>query len=133
MLPESHQQEYQDFLTLLKKLQIFCTTLSLETKQNKEPEAFQSDILLLQQRFENLQPWFEQHILSLTEEKIEQKSAIRWQSIQTEIKREFRLLTTNILLLKSSRQIGTLSTRIETIKNNLAKLTDYCQIMVADY
>ncbi|GAB4547825.1 MAG: hypothetical protein Tsb0014_42580 [Pleurocapsa sp.] len=129
MLPKSHQQEYQDFLTLLEPIQSTCTTLLSKTERHQEYRAIQGDILLLQQQFQDLQPWFEGHILTLTETEIEPNFISRWRSLQTEIKRAFRLLTTNMLLLKSSRQTKTVATRVKTVQDNLDKLTDYCQLL----
>ncbi len=118
MLPASHHRAYQDFSNLLTKFNGFLI--------NSEEEVNQ---LQIKQQFQHLQPWFDRNIAELEGENLEQDVILRWQSVQTEIKREFKLLATDILFLASARQSSTLDKRLQSIKERVAKLINYCQIM----
>lgn len=119
MLPASHNRAYQDFLTLLTEFE----------KSLTDPKK-KVDNLQIQQGFQHLEQWFTQNIASLDQEELEQVIASRWQSVQTEIKREFKLLTTDILFLASARQNATRIKRIGNISDRLNKLLGYVRIMV---
>ena len=121
MLPPSHNRAYQDFLTLLTE---FDSILVIQSKKNE-----QSQIKL---KFQDLAQWFKQNITDLSPEDLDSLIAPRWQSLQTEIKREFNLLSTDILFLASARQKATQVQRIKSISDRLAKLIGYCQIMLND-
>ena len=121
MLPPLHNRAYQDFLTLLTE---FESILVAQTKKNE-----QSQIRL---KFQDLVKWFKQNISDLSQEDLELAIAPRWQSLQTEIKREFNLLSTDMLFLSAARQKATQVQRIKSISDRLAKLIGYCQIMLKD-
>ena len=118
MLPASHNRAYQDFLNLLTEFN--CFLINSEEKVNQ---------LQIIQRFQHLQPWFDRNIADLESENLEQDIISRWQSVQTEIKREFKLLAIDILFVASARQSSTLDKRLQSIKGRVAKLIGYCQIM----
>ncbi|WP_319420954.1 heterocyst frequency control protein PatD [Pleurocapsa sp. FMAR1] len=118
MLPASHNRAYQDFSNLLTKFSGFLI--------NSEEQV---DQLQLKQKFQHLQSWFDGNIADLESDNLEQDVISRWQSVQTEIKREFKLLATDILFLTSARQSSTLDKRLRSIKGRVAKLLSYCQIM----
>ncbi|MBE9044459.1 heterocyst frequency control protein PatD [Pleurocapsales cyanobacterium LEGE 10410] len=118
MLPASHKRAYQDFLTLLKEFEGFLVD---------ETQIERSQI---QHKFQNLASWFERYIVCLNSENLNTAIAPRWQSVHTEIKREFRLLSTDILFLTSARQNATQTKRIKSIGDRLTKLLGYCQIML---
>lgn len=120
MLPRSHTRAYQDFLTKLRNFKGYLS--------NSEVEVSNSQI---QQKFQELQLWFDQNVTDLNEQELEQAISSRWQSVQTEIKREFKLLTTDILFLKSARQKPTQIKRIQSISDRITKLIGYCQVMLA--
>lgn len=119
MLPSSHNRAYQDFLTLLTDFKSF---LGIQSYKNLGSQA--------RSKFQDLDKWFEQHITNLSQEDLESAIASRWQSVQTEIKREFKLLATDILFLSSAREKQTQIKRIDRINDRLAKLIGYCQIML---
>ena len=121
MLPPLHNREYQDFLTLLTE---FESILAAQSKENE-----QSQIKL---KFQDLVKWFKQHINELSPEDLDTAIAPRWQSLQTEIKREFNLLSTDMFFLSAARQKATQVQRIKSISDRLAKLISYCQIMLND-
>ena len=116
---KSHYRAYQEFLTLLKKFQNHCDSLLVN-----------SDVDALQPEFESLKRWFQEELIPLGAEDLEPAIAPRWQSIQTEIKREFRLLTTDVIFLASSRQTATQTKRLQAVGDRLQRLTDYCQVIL---
>ncbi|WP_019507595.1 heterocyst frequency control protein PatD [Pleurocapsa sp. PCC 7319] len=121
MLSPSHNRAYQDFLILLTNFKSFLG--------NPEEKKANSQI---QQKFQELQHWFDKNVTDLDEQELEKAIASRWQSVQTEIKREFKLLTTDILFLKSARQQSTQTKRIQSISDRVTKLIGYCQVMLAN-
>lgn len=121
MLPEPHSRAYQDFSTWLTKLQNLCGD------PNDPEENLEKSRVILQ--LQDLQQWFEQNISSLDDQNLEQNIIHRWQSVQTEIKREFRLLSTDIIFLASARQNVTQTKRLQKIKERIVRLGDYSQIM----
>lgn len=118
MLSPSYNRAYQDFLTLLTE---FKSLLINEA---------QIEPMTIQQKFKELQEWFGQNIVDLDREVLDTAIAPRWQSVQTEIKREFKLLSTDILFFSSARQNATQAKRLQSIGDRISKLIGYCQIML---
>ncbi len=118
MLPAPHNRAYQDFLNSLTEFN--CFLINSKEKVNQ---------LQIRHRFQHLQQWFDRNIADLESKNLEQDIISRWQSVQTEIKREFKLLDTDILFLASARQSSTINRRLQSIKGRVAKLINYCQIM----
>lgn len=121
MLSESHNRAYQDFLTLLIK---FRQELS---RQKQKINQFG-----IKQEFQGLLEWFEQNVAQLSNQDLAPAIASRWQAVQTEILREFKLLSTDILFLAASRQQTTQLKKLKSINDRLTKLISYCQIMLKD-
>ncbi len=119
MLPASHNRAYQDFLCLLIELKDLLAARPPQTEKSE-----------LQGQLSNLTRWYEQNLVNLDSDNIDGKIAPRWQAVQTEIKREFKLLSTDILFFSSARQNATKSKRLESISDRLDKLIGYCQIML---
>ena len=119
MLPASHNRAYQDFLSLLTELN---DLLLDQTKQTNR--------LKLQRQLSDLPQWYEHNVDSLDRDNLDSIIAARWQSIHTEIKRELKLLATDILFLSSARQKTTASKRLKSISDRLNKLINYCQIIL---
>jgi len=120
MLSASHDRAYQDFITLLTEF--------IQVVETEKPE-FSKDIV--NQEFQDLSAWFKLHIAVLGDRNLESAIASRWQSVQTEIQREFKLLATDILFLASARQNSTKQKRLKSINDRLSKLIGYCQIMLS--
>ena len=116
MLSSSHNRAYQDFSTLLTEFQ---SLLSAEKASAQR----------IQKEWNSLQLWFDRYIADIDGGEIPEAIASRWQSVQTEIKREFKLLSTDILFLSSARQTTTQNKRVKSISDRLTKLTGYCQII----
>ena len=121
MLSATHYRAYQDFLTLLTE---FTQVAAVEKRK--------INLALVKTEFEQLSQWFQAHIASISDRQIDPAHVSRWQSVQTEILREFKLLSTDLLFLASARQNSTQQKRIKSIKNRLSKSIDYCQIMLKD-
>lgn len=121
MLSTSHNRAYQDFLTLLTKF--------VEKLPRQEQKSLQSEI---EQNFLELSSWFTENVAQLSSQDLPPAIASRWQGVQTEILREFKLLSTDILFLAASRQQTTQLKRLKSINERLTKLISYCQIMLKD-
>lgn len=129
MLSASHNRAYQDFLTLLTTFR-----QNLSAQEQKNNQSFVS------QKFQSVSAWFEQNLVPLKAQDIEpaipqgrgRLIAARWQAVQTEILREFKLLSTDLLFLAAARQQTTQLTRLQSIDGRLTKLISYCQIMTED-
>jgi hypothetical protein len=121
MLSESHNRAYQDFLTLLIK---FRQELSRQEQKNNQFE--------IKQEFSGLLKWFEQNVAQLSNQDLVSAIASRWQAVQTEILREFKLLSTDMLFLAASRQQTTQVKKLKSINDRLTRLISYCQIMLQD-
>ena len=121
MLSTSHNRAYQDFLTLL--------TNFVEKLPGQEQKSLRSEI---EQNFPGLSSWFTENVVQLSSQDLPPAIASRWQGVQTEILREFKLLSTDILFLAASRQQTTQLKRLKSINERLTKLISYCQIMLKD-
>ena len=119
MLSTTHNRAYTDFLTLLTNF----GSLVVDSHE-------QINCSLVKQEFQHLQQCFQEHIVDLDSKDIRSDLVPRWQSIQTEIKREFKLLTTDILFLASARQNTTQTKRRKSIGDRTTKLIGYCRILL---
>lgn len=121
MSSKSHYRAYQEFLALLLKF-----------KNNCDSADAASNATALQQEFNSsLQQWFQNNIISFNAGELNEAIAARWQSLQTEIKREFRLLSTDIIFLASARQIVTKESRLKSVRDRTASLISYAQAILA--
>ncbi|WP_013325279.1 heterocyst frequency control protein PatD [Gloeothece verrucosa] len=116
MLPKSVRQAYHSLLKTLLILQ-------------QHLEAKEPDVTGLQAIFEEIEQIFAAKILPLTSLEAPLELPERWQSIQTEIHRDWRLLRTDFLFWRTSSQRATAKTRLTLLKSRLARLIDYCQIL----
>jgi hypothetical protein len=113
----NHEQlAYQEFLRLLNNF----PSRSLEAD-------FIIDMAIWSEQFKILQEFFTQTIMPLTDDKLDEEAIYRWQSLRTEIDREFRLLNTDMMFLGSSRQATTKLTRAKTIDKRIQNLILYSQ------
>lgn len=124
MLSTSHHRAYQDFMTLLTEFNNFLGNLASFGQQAE-----------IKKEFKKIQRWFNDNIAGLEAEIIgsefvESEIFSRWLSVQTEIKREFKLLTTDILFLATTRQKATEIERRKNISDRTTKLIGYCQIIL---
>ena len=129
MLSLLHKKAYQEFITLLYDWQkIFVSHDSKASEANLTISNYDVDqVVEIKQKFADLQQFFQQEIMILTEAELDSKVTGLWRSLHTEIQREFRLLSTDILFLASSRQASTRETRLKLINERITKLIAYCQ------
>ena len=129
MLSMLHKKAYQEFMTLLNEWQKICESWGNnpinESLDVSEPVINQESAISKQ--FPKLQRYFEREITTLTDDKLDIKVVSFWRSLHTEIQREFRLLSTDMLFLASSRQTSTREKRLQTICDRNTKLIAYCQ------
>ena len=104
MLSIIHKNAYQDFLKLLSRCKFAVSTPSFDSKS-----------AINQKNWDNLEAIFYQQILVITDADMDIATASSWIAIQAEIQREFRLLTTDWLFLKSARQQATVEARKKTL------------------
>ncbi|MGF1542497.1 MAG: heterocyst frequency control protein PatD [Pleurocapsa sp.] len=116
MLSESHNRAYQEFSILLKKFKNDCSDLNQTST--------------IKGKFQHLQVYFQEDILPLTDEELDREIAPRWRAVQTEIMREFRLLSTDILFLTSSAKTEMIAKRGQSVRERIDQLNSYCQIML---
>ncbi len=120
MLSAPHQKAYQEFMFLLTKF-----------KDNFKDDEREVSLNTIKERFRTIQLWFEEKIAHLSTENLAEVAiAPRWQAIQRELIREFRLLSTDIIFLASSRKAATKEARLRTIDTRIAKLINFCQIVI---
>ena len=81
-------------------------------------------------KVEAAQQIFHQQILPLDLDALNPPIATKLQSIQTEIAKQFRLLSTDVLFLKAARQPSTASQRQKQIGDRLTLLRQYCEVVL---
>lgn len=116
MLPQSHIQAYQEFLTVLLTLRDHVTA------EPPNAAALQETLARAQQIF--------QQIMNLPDESLAPEVAARWQSVQTEVYRALRLLNTDILFLRSSKGAATSERRLTAVGDRLEQIIGYCQVIL---
>ena len=114
MSPKLHFLAYKELLNGIQELYSYTNMTDL-------------DPTFLFSKFQQVQQIFDEKILVLNEDEVEQAILSEWRSLQTEIHRSLRLLGTDLMLLRSARQGKTLTTRLATVKQRLEQLITYCQ------
>ncbi len=114
MVTPSSAQSYQEFQQALEQMRTVLTAQDLE-------------IAILRNNFQEVQGLFQSKILILSTDDITPDSASRWQSLQTEIYKQMRLLETDLMLLQASRSSATFLSRQTGVQNRLNTLIQYCQ------
>ncbi|NEP58049.1 MAG: heterocyst frequency control protein PatD [Symploca sp. SIO2G7] len=114
MLLPSYYQNYQAFQQALEQMGRTITATDLE-------------LAMLRENFREVQQLFQSKILTLSADDIAPDFVSRWQSLQTEIHRQMRLLETDLMLLQASRSSSTRFSRQTGLKNRLNTLIKYCQ------
>lgn len=117
MLHPLHRQRYQDFQKALERLQKTVTTKDL-----------QGSALL--DNVQEVQQLFQSQIASLSTEDCAPDDASRWQSIQTEIYKQMRLLQTDVMRLQASRSSATSLSRTSSVSDRINTLIQYCQALL---
>lgn len=117
MLPLTHRQPYQKFQEALQEVLNHAPDIDLPKTE-------------LPEKFANLLHLFQNEIASLSIDDLELEYASRWQSVQTEFKRQMRLLETDVLLLQAARNEATITTRVEGICDRFKTLIQYCEVLL---
>lgn len=112
MLPNSHRQCYQEFKQALEDLQV---TLS---SGQSDPD------------WARVQQIFQDRVASLTAEGIDPSLVSRWQSVQTEMHKQMRLLAVDLTFFQASRQLATREQRQRQIVSRLQTSIGYCEVLV---
>lgn len=116
MLPTSYFQAYHNLLNIL---------LTLRSLLNQLPFAS----VAIEENWQQLEQVFQEQVIGLTAEGLDEELVSRWQLLHTEMHRSFRLLRTDILLWRTAKQETTKVQRLKVISDRLEKLINYCYLM----
>jgi hypothetical protein len=117
MLHPLHRQRYQDFQKALEQLQKTVTAKDLQESA-------------LLDNVREVQKLFQSQIANLSAEDCAPDDASRWQSIQTEIYKQMRLLQTDVMRLQASRSYATSLSRTSSVSDRINTLIQYCQALL---
>ncbi|MEC4804383.1 MAG: heterocyst frequency control protein PatD [Jaaginema sp. PMC 1079.18] len=117
MLPVSHQQSYTELKIALEGLQ---TAIASEPP---ELERLEHENYKVQQVYQD-------RIVSLITESVDLAIASRWRSLHTEVNRSLRLLQTDIIFFKASRQVQTSQQRLTACLTRIEQLIGYCHELI---
>ncbi|MEQ9669003.1 heterocyst frequency control protein PatD [Coleofasciculus sp. G2-EDA-02] len=117
MLVPSQRQSYQDFQQVIETL-------------HKSTQSQELDKTEIQERFQAVKQLFQGRIITLSPDEVNEEQVSAWQSRQTEIHRQMRLLETDILMLRTARHSATVQSRVAIIRDRLNTLIQYCGVML---
>jgi hypothetical protein len=117
MLQPSHQQRYQKFKQVLDEL-------------HKAVIAKDSESVALPEQFQAVKQLFLSEVANLSADDFAVDIMSRWQSIQTEIYKQMRLLETDLMLLQASRSDATTQTRTANVCDRISTLIRYCEALL---
>jgi head-tail adaptor len=117
MLSQDHARAYQNLFNALSVLQ--------EQLKTPNPELADCETC-----FAQIQQIFGEQVMSLSNEELEPDLGVRVQSVQTEIHRGLRLLGTDLLFLRSSRQAATRQQRFNSLTDRLESLRKLCYLIL---
>jgi len=117
MLPNLHQQRYQEFKQALEQLQQMVAGAQLDGTR-------------LRQSFLKAQQFFQQQIVSLNASDLEPTQEPKIRSYQTEMSKQLQLLGMDMMFLQAARQPGTTQERQIQILQRLQTLISYCDAIL---
>jgi heme oxygenase len=117
MLQPSASQRYQEFKQALEQLSKSATAPDLQ-------------VAAVREKFQVVQQLFQSQIICLTADDMEEDHTSRWQSFQTEIYKQMRLLETDMMLLQASRSSATSISRASNVCLRINTLIQYCQALL---
>ena len=117
MLPSTHRQPYQEFKHALEQMLHTIVAIDLEK-------------LILRDKCQELQKLFKNQITPLSADDLIGESASRWQSLQTELYKQMRLLETDVMMLQAARSSATAQTRVMGICARIKTLIQYCDALL---
>lgn len=118
MLPSTHYKPYQEFKQALMEM------------QESVAAAVELEKPGLRDKFQDLQQLFKNQIATLSADDVSDTFVSRWQSIQTEIYKQMRLLETDVMLLQASRTSATSLVRTSGLSDRLKTLIQYCEVLL---
>lgn len=113
MLPPSQRECYNQLQQVLKQLQKTATAPEIE-------------VAALRDQFQDVQQLFQSQIATMSADDLDADYASRWQSLQTEIYKQMRLLETDLMLLQASRSSATSRLRTANVSDRIKTLIQYC-------
>ncbi|NJK47468.1 heterocyst frequency control protein PatD [Candidatus Gracilibacteria bacterium] len=117
MLPTSHQNSYQKFLDTLLALR-------------EEVELPNFRVTAISEKLQKVQQVFQEEVMLLESDDLPSDLAFRFTSVQTEIHRALRLLGTDMLFLRSSKQVTTSQQRLSVVRDRVNQIVGYCQVIL---
>ena len=117
MLPPTHRQCYLEFKLALQELQTTATTTGWQPS-------------VLRDHFQDVQQLFHSRIASLSADDLAPEDVSRWQSVQTEIYKQMRLLETDFMMLQASRSSATSSYRQTKVRDRIHTLIQYGEALL---
>jgi hypothetical protein len=117
MLQPSARQRYQEFKQALEQL-------------NKSATGPDLQVAAVRENFQAVQQLFQSQIFCLTADDMGEDYTFRWQSFQTEIYKQMRLLETDMMLLQASRSSATSISRANNACSRIHTLIQYCQSLL---
>ncbi|NEQ24925.1 MAG: heterocyst frequency control protein PatD [Microcoleus sp. SIO2G3] len=117
MLQPSHHQRYQEFKQALEEL-------------HKTLVAKDSESVALHKQFQEVKQLFISEVANLSADEFAEDIMSRWQSIQTEIYKQMRLLETDLMLLQAARSAATTQTRTASVGDRISTLIRYCEALL---
>jgi hypothetical protein len=116
MIPESYSHSYQKFRQLLEQFKADCC----------EPNSRGS---LVQSRFQSIQQEF-QAILDRGLGELDPAQVANIQAYYTEINKQLRLLSMDVIFLQASRQSTTSQQRQRQMGDRIERLLQYCEALL---
>lgn len=117
MLPNLHQQCYQEFKQALEQLQQTVGGADLDARG-------------LRQSFLEAQQFFQQQIVSLDAGDLDQADEPRVRSYQTEMSKQLQLLGMDVMFLQAARQPLTAACRQQQLSHRIQTLISYCDALL---
>jgi hypothetical protein len=117
MLPPSQRKCYQEFQQALEQLRSTATVPDFE-------------VAALRDDFQDVQQLFQSQIANLSADDLAPSYSSRWQSFQTEIYKQMRLLETDLMLLQASRSAATSLSRTSSVSDRIKTLIQYCEALL---
>lgn len=118
MLPKNYHEPYLEFQRILQKLQ------SASNASESWGSEAQIDFQTLQQLF--------QQMLNLEWDQVDSNLAAKAQSIHIEINKQLRLLSMDLMFLKSARQSTTATQRQQQMSDRIELLMRYGEGILGD-
>ncbi len=118
MLPDLHDQCYRNLMQALQQL--------AETVNAPNPDKPRVRASTLE-----MQQFFQEQILSLGMDELDQGVVSLVQSFQTELHKQLRLLGNDVMFLFSARQPQTFERRLSEVRDRINSSIGYCEAILS--